>query len=96
MVVLGFLLLALAPAIFWLWFYIRKDSYRSAPRRLLALTFVLGMLSTVPAGLLEFLFLDESVVSRQESIATVAAAMLFVVGPVEELSKFVVVCLVPY
>ena len=49
-----------------------------------------------PRACWSFCYLDESVVSGQASIVTVAAAMLFVVGPVEELSKFAAVRLVPY
>ena len=32
-------LVAMAPGIFWLWFFIRKDVYRPVPRRMLALAF---------------------------------------------------------
>ncbi len=88
--------LALAPGVFWLWFFLRRRVYRPKPRRLLALTFFLGMLSTIPAGLLEGVTLRGRDLSQETSLATVAAGMLFVVGPVEELAKFAVVRLVPY
>ena len=78
------LILAFAPGAFWLWFFARKDVYRPEPRRLIALTFFLGMLSTVPAVLVEALFIDERVLSEQASVSSVAMAMLFVVGPAEE------------
>ena len=80
MQLLTFPLLAIAPGIFWLWFFIRKDIYRPEPKRLIALTFFLGMVSTIPAGLIEAPFLDESVLS-DSSLASVAMGMLFVVGP---------------
>ena len=96
MQLLTFLLLAFAPGIFWLWFFIRKDIYRPEPKRLLALTFFLGMVSTIPSGLIEAPFLDESVLSGSGSLASVAMGMLFVVGPAEELAKFLAVRLVPY
>lgn len=89
-------MLAVAPGIFWLWFFARKDVYRPGPRRLLAFTFFLGMLSVVPAGLLEWLLVDEETISQGASIATAATTMLLVVGPVEELSKFAAVRLGPY
>lgn len=90
------LVLAFSPGVFWLWCFARKDVYRPEPRRLLALTFFLGMAATIPAGIANGLFLDESVVSEQASLASFAAGMLFVVGPVEELSKFAAVRLGPY
>lgn len=38
------------PAVFWLWFWLREeDSERTEPRRIIALTFLLGMVSVVLA-----------------------------------------------
>lgn len=85
------LMLAIAPGLFWLWFFARKDVYQPEPRRLLALTFVLGMVSTIPAAIVESIFLDDLELSSGADFASVAAAMLFVVGPVEELAKFAAV-----
>ena len=90
------IVLAFAPGVFWLWFFVRKDVYRPEPRRLLALTFFLGMVAVIPAAIVEGVFLDESLVSEQGSLASFAAGMLLVVGPVEELSKFAAVRLGPY
>ncbi len=93
---LGYTLLAFAPGIFWLWFFVRGRNYRPDPRRLLAIAFFLGMLSTIPAGILEFVFLHDTDIDIGADLATVAAAMLFVVGPVEEGSKFLAVRLGAY
>ena len=90
------LVLAFTPGVFWLWFFARRDVYRPEPRRLLALTFFFGMVATVPAVIIEGLFLDDSILSEKASLASVAAGMLFVVGPVEELTKFAAVRLGPY
>ena len=92
--VLSFLLLAFAPGIFWLWFFVRKDIYRPEPKRLLALTFFLGMVSTIPAGVVNAIFLDDSIVSGPAAAFTMG--MLFVVGPVEETAKFLAVRLVAF
>ena len=90
--VLGFVLLAFTPGIFWLWFFAKRHVYRPAPRRLIALTFFLGMVSTIPAGIINTLFLDDSLLDgRSASLETVAAGMLFVVGPAEETCKFLAV-----
>lgn len=95
--ILSFILLALAPGVFWLWFFARRDVYQPEPLRLIALTFFLGMVSTVPALLLEALFLGNS--SATGGIldpTSLAVTMLFVVGPVEETVKFASVRLGPF
>lgn len=93
---IAFILISFTPGLFWLWFYIRKDVYRPAPKRLIVLTFFLGCLSTIPAGIIEFFALSDF--DRQEisSLSSVAMSMLLVVGPVEELSKFGAVRLFAY
>ena len=96
MELLAFPLLAFAPGIFWLWFFVRRDKYRPEPKRVLAITFFWGMASTIPAALIEFVFLDESVLSDSADLGSVVVAMMFVVGPVEEISKFLAVALVAY
>ena len=93
---LGYALLAFAPGLFWLWFFIRGRSYRPDPRRLIALTFFFGALSSIPAGIINTVVIDSNVINGTADLAATAAAMLFVVGPVEELSKFMAVRLGPY
>ncbi len=88
--------LAFSPGLFWVWFFVRRDIYRPKPRRLIALTFFLGMVSTIPAGILNAFFVDESILAENANLASVAMSMLFVVGPVEELSKFMAVRLLAY
>ncbi|MBF8299208.1 MAG: putative protease [Dehalococcoidia bacterium] len=92
----SFIVLALAPGLFWLWFYVRKNSYRPEPRRLLAITFGLGMLSTLPAGIIEQVFIGDSLDDTHITLGAVALNMLFIVGPVEEVSKFLAVRLYAY
>ncbi len=84
-------LLAFAPGMFWLWFFVRKDVYRPEPRRMLAITFLLGMVSTIPAAIINALFLDDAVLLDTASLASLASGMLFVVGPTEETCKFLAV-----
>ena len=96
MALLGYAVLAVAPGLFWLWFFVRGRSYRPDPRRLLALTFFFGMLSTIPAGIINTIFIDSDVMSGSADPAAIAVSMLFVVGPVEELSKFLAVRLGPF
>ncbi len=96
MELLAFPLLAFAPGIFWLWFFTRRAVYRPGPRRLLVYTFLLGMAVTVPAGIINAIFLDESVLDDTASLASVATGMLFVVGPGEEICKYFAVRLLAY
>ena len=49
------------------------------------------MVSTLPAAILEFALLGDSPLDGAASLTTVAAGMFFVVGPVEEISKFLAV-----
>lgn len=87
----GFVLVSFTPGLFWLWFYLRKDSYQPAPRRLIALTFGLGCVATVPAGVVEALVLGDSFLEEGAGLGGIAPGMLFVVGPVEEACKFAAV-----
>ena len=96
MQLLIFPLIAFAPGVFWLWFFAKRHIYRPGPKRLLIQTFFLGMISTIPAAILEAAFLDDSVLEDSANASTVATSMLFVVGPVEEASKFLAVRLVAY
>ncbi len=87
--------MAITPGLFWLWFFTRQDVYRPEPRRLIALTFVLGCLSTIPAVILEAIFLADFEFG-ESAILGITAAMLLVVGPIEEACKFAVVRLKSY
>ena len=90
------IVVAFAPGIFWLWYFARKSLYRPGPRRLLVFTFLLGMVATIPAGILNSIFVDEAVLSEDARLASVAMMMLLVVGPVEETAKFLAVRLFSY
>ena len=92
----GILLVSFTPGLFWLWFYLRKDSHQPAPRKLIALTFGLGCLATIPAAIIEYVVLGESFLEERAGVAAVAPGMLLVVGPVEEVSKFLAVRLKAY
>lgn len=88
--------LALAPGLFWLWFFVRKNDYRPEPRRLLAATFVWGMLAVLPAALIETPLLGDLLDNPDLPLRIAAAQFLFVVGPVEEGCKFLAVRLHAY
>ena len=85
-------ILAFAPGAFWLWFFLRRNAYRPESKKLIAVTFFLGMLATIPAGIIHAIILDEDLLdSGLSDVGSVALAMLLVVGPAEEISKFLAV-----
>lgn len=95
----GLVLVAIAPGLLWLWFFVRLDRIRPSSRRWIALTVLLGVISTVPVGLVEwgaFRGLAEVASDAEVRLATTAIVMLGVVGPVEEAGKFLAVRLGVY
>jgi RsiW-degrading membrane proteinase PrsW (M82 family) len=89
--------LALSPAIFWMWWYYRKDVYDKEPMRLLALVFILAAPLSVLCGLLEFTIDGGSGQLSEKSGLFWAIIFYFcVVGVVEEIAKFFVVLTLVY
>lgn len=87
----------LIPGFLWLWVFVNGRSYRGAPHKILFFTFLLGMLSVIPAGLLEYWLIDDEELEYGfASIGAVAIVMFFIVGPAEETSKFLSVRLGVY
>jgi len=77
-------------------FFLRQDKIRPEPLRLIALTFLLGCASTIPAGRGNYLFGADSLLEGSPNFVSVVTAMTLVVGPVEELCKSGAVRLGPY
>jgi len=85
LVFLAILVLSYAPGLFWLWYFYRRDALEPEPKKLVIQTFCLGILSVIPAALLELPFINTGFFGS------------VVVAPVaEELSKFMVVWLTVY
>jgi protease PrsW len=78
--------LAFAPALFWFWFFARRDR-NPEPAGLLLRTFLWGALMVIPAGLLQ-VFL-ESIGSSAFGAGVGSSLLLLTVGPIEEVSKFI-------
>ncbi|MDD1675013.1 MAG: PrsW family glutamic-type intramembrane protease [Methanomicrobiales archaeon] len=80
--------LAFAPGLFWLWYFYRRDVFEPEPAWLIARTFLLGMLITLPVGVVEGLV----------SLAGLSDVYLVVVAApvIEELGKFAVVFFTVY
>lgn len=80
------LVLAIAPAIFFLWFFYSRDKYEKEPLRMVLLTFFLGMFSIIPAIILEeigFYLIPES-----DYAYVILIHSFITIGLSEELCKF--------
>jgi len=102
------LIVPMIPGLVWLWIFYRTDRYEPEPKRLVMLTFALGVLSIVPAFLGERL--GERIYPYLTSIEASSAAPLgeltnplplfigcfLIIGPCEELAKFLAVRLFIY
>ncbi|MGH2453980.1 MAG: PrsW family glutamic-type intramembrane protease [bacterium] len=89
------LALAVAPGVFWLWYFLAKDRLRPEPRALVRRVFFLGGTSAFAAGLIEVGALGAAGLSVDAGMpeALVAAA---VIGLIEEGVKFSVVLVSAY
>jgi len=89
------LTLAVAPGIFWLWYFLAKDRLRPEPLSLVRRVFFAGALSAFAAGLLEVGALDASGLSNAAGRpnAVIAAALI---GVIEESVKFAAVLVTAY
>ncbi len=82
---IAILVLGLAPGIFWLWYFYRRDTWEHEPRSLVAKTFLYGAVVTVVAVFIEVPFLFSELL------------LSVIIAPVvEELCKFAVVRLRVY
>jgi RsiW-degrading membrane proteinase PrsW (M82 family) len=102
------LLAPLLPGLGWLWLIYRTDRYEPEPKRLVALTFGVGVCSILPAFALErgvdtiFPYLDAVERATREAVGVdvearpLAFACFLIIGPAEELFKFLSVRLVMF
>jgi RsiW-degrading membrane proteinase PrsW (M82 family) len=74
--------LAVAPSLFLLWFFYNRDKYEKEPKRLVAKTFVYGLLSPILAFPLELL--GGTIIPQTNDLPTLFLHVLLVVGLVEE------------
>jgi len=90
--------LALGPALFWMWWYYRKDVYDKEPMRLLALVFILATPLSVLCGILEYTIDGNGQAQFSQNSGLFWATVFYfgVVGVIEELAKFFVVITLVY
>lgn len=93
---MGLLALAIAPGIAICIFIYLKDKYNKEPLGLLLLSFILGMLSTIPAIILQIIFTKPVERLMGEGIPYTLVFAYLIVALSEEGSKFLFVRLAPY
>ncbi|NYT17541.1 MAG: PrsW family intramembrane metalloprotease [Methanomicrobiales archaeon] len=76
------LLVAIAPAVFWLWYFYHKDRYEPEPLAWILMIYILGMAVTIPVALVEGFF----ALFLTDFFITVMIAPVF-----EEAGKYLVV-----
>jgi len=76
------LLLAIGPALFWLWYFYHRDRYEPEPLAWIVMIYLLGMAVTIPVALIE----GVSSLVLSEFLVAIAVAPV-----VEEGAKFLVV-----
>jgi protease PrsW len=103
MIALAALLLPVVPGVMWMWVLYRTDVYEPEPPHKVLSTFVLGVVSIIPAYGLErlahYIYPFLEAIERVSSTTTadardalpVALGCFLVIGPIEELVKFAAV-----
>jgi len=84
-------ILAIAPGIFWLWYFLAKDRLRPEPRDLVVRVFLLGVGAAVIAGALEWTAFRLAGIRLENPGPAHVLAAAAIVGLIEEGTKFVAV-----
>ncbi len=102
---LAALVVPMIPGVIWLWIIYRTDWYEPEPKRLVLATYGLGVLAILPAfggerlaGMIyPFLsYIDRAVATGASAAWPTAIGCFLVIGPCEEISKFLAVRLFIY
>lgn len=91
LIILWYILIALIPGFFWVWFYRRKDKKNPEPLKLIIKVFIWGMLITIPAIGIELAIDYFFPYSKSSSLLIITISSLLIVAPIEEVLKFFVV-----
>ena len=90
-----YIFLGFAPALFWLWYFYRKDKWEPEPKKQVIKIFFLGLVAILPAGMLEYFFQRQvfniSISDMSVSLPLNVVACFLVIGPIEEFFKYSVV-----
>lgn len=87
---MALIVLAIAPGLFWLWYFRRRDHLRPEPRTLVARVFFLGVAAAIAAGVLELVAFRTTGI-RPDRLGWDAMAAALLIGLIEEGTKFAAV-----
>jgi RsiW-degrading membrane proteinase PrsW (M82 family) len=90
-IILWYILIALVPGIFWIWFYRKEDRKNPEPRNLIIKVFLWGMAITIPAVAFEFAADFFIPFTTSEKLYIIFFASLFIIAPIEEYFKYFVI-----
>ncbi|MDR7418275.1 MAG: PrsW family glutamic-type intramembrane protease [Armatimonadota bacterium] len=90
------LAVAVAPGLFWLWYFLRRDRLKPEPQHLVRKVFYLGAASGGVAALVEYLIIGGSVMEAVSEGPGRLVTMALLIGIIEEGAKFVAVYLGAY
>jgi RsiW-degrading membrane proteinase PrsW (M82 family) len=90
------MVLAVAPGIFWLWYFLRRDRLKPEPQHLVRKVFFLGAAAGIVAALIENALLGRLVPEGLFGGSAQLATAALTVGLVEEGTKFLAVYLGAY
>jgi protease PrsW len=99
------LIVPMLPGVIWLWLIYRTDWYEPEPKRLVLATYLLGVVAILPAfggervaGMIyPFLsYIDRAVMTGASAAWPTAVGCFLVIGPCEEIAKFLAVRLFVY
>ena len=88
--------LSLLPCVLWLWYFSSRTRYKRPSVRVLGFTFLLGALATLPALLLNLFGQSLFLNLFGSTLWSHLLVLIFVVGPVEEAIKLLVVYFYAY
>lgn len=94
-IIIWYIIIALIPGFFWLWFYSRKDK-NPEPRKLIIKVFLWGMAITIPAIAFEFAAEFFIPFTQSSNFIIIIVSSLFIVAPIEEYLKYYVIKKVAY
>src|SRR5215831_3535810 len=89
-------LLSLLPCVLWLWYFSSRSLYKRPAVRVLGMTFLLGALATIPALALNLVGQSLFINLFGPGQRTHLLVLFFIVGPIEETLKLLVVYLFAY
>ena len=102
---LAALIVPMIPGVIWLWIIYRTDWYEPEPKRLVLGTFALGVVAIGPAFAGERLagmvypflkYMEQAAVTGVAAPIPMAIGCFFIIGPCEEVAKFLAVRLFVY